>query len=118
MRKILLLSLLLVAFANVAQAQTFVPSLLRLRDDAHTERIFLLKDNGDYLLTFNIDALRIESHGSLIRNGCSVKMEEVTDRYRMVMVGDVCARTGKVVLQVFGIGNFTILDKTRDSQTD
>jgi hypothetical protein len=92
--------------------ENFLPSL-RLRDEVNSTRIFLLKSDGTYF-TNACPIYRVESFGQLTRKGCVVSLNETTPAYRVAMVGDACKGTGKLVLQVFGIGTFTVIDRTVD----
>jgi hypothetical protein len=93
---------------------TFVPSLVRLRDDSSPSHQLIVKSDGSYLLLMGLDSLRIESFANLQKKGCTVSFSETTEWYRVVVMADVCQGTGKAVVNYFGLGTFTVLDRRVD----
>lgn len=116
MKKLLALCIVLLTLTTSAFAQFGFPpntaTLLRLRDDKNTAAIVIVKADGSYLLTFQVDALRIESSGKMIRLGDMVVLAEQTQSYQVVLSGNTQAGTGKAVVTYFGVGTFVILDQT------
>jgi hypothetical protein len=114
-KKLLMTGLLILTLSQTVFPQgVFVPSILRLTDDSDHNRLLLIKSDGTYLMVFGVDALRVESFGALTVKGCSLSLQETTEQYRVVVTGDICNRTGKAVLQLYGVGVFTILDRTQN----
>lgn len=117
-RKLTVTFLLLLSLTITATAQSgfgtppYVPTLTRLRDDSLTNRIVIIREDGSYLVSFGIGALRIESRGALVRHGCAVTLAEQTSRYRVLITADACQGTGKATINYFNVGSYTITDRT------
>lgn len=114
LRKIFALCIVLIAatpaFAQHPTDEDFAINLMRLRDDSDGSRIFIVKNDGTYFT--NASPFRIESFGNIQKKGCAVTLTETTPFYRLVMAGDSCRGVGKVSIQLFGIANFSLLDRT------
>lgn len=95
-------------------AQNFVPNIARIQDSTNSQHLCIVKADGSYFVTFQVDALRIESFGNLSIKGDFLTFEEVTPRYRVLVVADLKKGVGKVVVNYTGIGTMTILDRTVD----
>ncbi len=111
--KTALLILLLASTPALAQQPTdgnFVPNLVRLRDNATSQKQVIVKDDGAFLVTVDIDAMRIESFAPITKRGCNLSFSETTDWSRVVVVADACKGTGKAIINYFGLGTLTIID--------
>jgi hypothetical protein len=113
-KMICVLFTLLVTLTIPTYPQTFVPNLVRLSDDSNPSHILIVKTDGSYLLLMGLDSLRIESFATLNRKGDYLSFEETTPWYRVVVVANIANRTGKVVVNYFNVGTFTIVDRTVD----
>jgi hypothetical protein len=111
MKKIFACLLVALTVSINASAQNFVPSIARIQDSTNNLHVCIIKADGSYFVTFQVDALRIESFGQLNIKGDFLTFEEVTPRYRVLVVADLRKGTGKVVVNYTGLGTMTILDK-------
>jgi hypothetical protein len=112
MKKIFACLLVILTVSINTTAQNFVPNIARIQDSTNNLHVCLVKADGSYFITFQVDALRIESFGQLNIKGDFLTFEEVTPRYRVLVVADLRKGVGKVVVNYTGLGTMTILDKS------
>lgn len=99
------------ALSLPTNSQNLLPTMLRLSDDTSPSRICLVKDDGTYAVIVGIDELRIESFGKMKKMGDYLVLEEVTPRYRVLLVANIKNQTGKLIVDYTGVGQLTILDR-------
>lgn len=98
-------------FSEISDEDMFEP-LVYLQDDQYPTHILFISATGEYFLTFGIGAIQVTGIGRLRVRGSFFTLEDTTDRYRILASGNLSNYTGKVTLNYFSIGNYTITDRT------
>lgn len=87
--------------------------MLQLKDRADSGRTLTVREHGHFAWT---NPVQVDGREVFSLRDCSLIQIVTRPEYRLITTGDVCKQTGKAVLQLFGVGTFTILDSTANAQ--
>lgn len=82
-----------------------------LQDNSAPARQVSVYSDGSYSFTTGTGITKAGT-GTLRAKGCTAILEDSDADARIVVRADSCRQTGTATLQIFGVGTFTITDKT------